>query len=135
MSATNALKYGVAGALVDMFAPGLSRGLGGIGGALFGLFKPDAQAMDRAYAPEQIGQQRIQPQGSSFDFPKIATIAMGAMTILPMIGEGLFRLSCFTNPMYLPSIWSTPFSPAGLLPMAWNQGLIPNWGMGAGFLY
>lgn len=147
MSIQNALQYGALGLATDLFTGGLTRGLGARIGFLYGLFQPDASQMDRVYAPAQAA--RGAPAQSSVGFPMAGTlfgargtetsaprgpswggIAAVAATILPVLAQA----ACFGAPLYVPSLWSTPWSPAGLIPSLWSRGVISNWGWSAGFL-
>lgn len=134
MSIGNALKFGAVGLAADLFAPMLTGGSGKWMGALAGLFSPDAGAMNQAYDPTRFGLGQLLSNLGSSGLGGITAALFGAATILPSLAQGLNSLACFTSPFFAQSIYSTPYSPAGFLPMAWNQGLIQNWGWSAGWL-
>ncbi|MCK6546910.1 hypothetical protein L6R52_13760 [Myxococcota bacterium] len=134
MSIGNALKYGAVGLAADLFAPMLTGGSGKWVGAFAGLFTPDANGMNQAYAPSSFGLGNLLSNIGNVGLGGITAALFGAATILPSLAQGLNNLACFTSPFFAPSIYSTPYSPAGFLPMAWNQGLIQNWGWSAGWL-
>lgn len=132
MNIQNALKYGAVGLAADIFAPMLTGGSGKVLGALYGLFSPDAGSMSQAYNPSLVGGQA--PTGQAWSLGKMAALMFGAATVLPAAINGLARLAPFSFPNYFPGIYSTPFSPAGLIPQMWQSGMIQNWGACAGWL-
>jgi hypothetical protein len=136
MSFGNILKYGAIGLAADLFAPAFTGGRGGFFGALAGLFTPNARDMAGAYQPNRFGLPSFDfLNTSSFTRGPLAMLAFGAASIFPALGNILNSpIGPFSLPGYMPSIWSTSLSPAGLLPMAWRSGLIRDWGATAGWL-
>lgn len=132
MGLRTAIQWGGAGFVADVAAPFLTRGLGAIGAFVAGLFQPEASDLDRAYDPAKSGATKEWSLGdiNLGGLGKTALIAFGAATILPRI-PFLGQMFLFSNPGFLSGI---PTHPAALLPLAYSRGLIPNWGMTAGWL-
>ena len=144
MSISNAIKYGALGMGVDICSGGMTRGIGMLAGALYGLFTPDAKEMDRAYDDRHRDEQH-----SSYDnLPmwtglfdnkdsegktgwsrgaKTAAIVAGALLLTSGRGLGIFGL-----PLYAAGL--LPYNLGGAIPLAWSSGLIKNWGWTAGLI-
>jgi hypothetical protein len=134
-----ALEFGALGMMADQFLAPITQGRGGFLGALIGLFTPDASDMDTASRRggglgileglfgNTFGRPEDPPATSRPWSPlaKVAAVALGA-TLFSTIGSG--------TPLY--GSWLaglTPYNLGGYIPLAWSNGLIPNWGMMAGF--
>lgn len=150
MGLNNLMKFGAIGLAADIFAGPLTQGQGLALGAITGLFAPDAQDMDQAYAGDRFnhlpkhflgfpmteglfgntqGGPR-DPAPSNNEWPGWAkTLAMGAGALL-MASHG----GNFTFPLYSFAAGLTPYNSGGLIPLAWSNGLIPNWGWSRGFI-
>lgn len=150
MGIQNALKFGGIGLMADMAAWQVTMGQGTILGAIAGLFTPDAQDMDAAYQGSRFhgGLERSvgfpmteglfgntqggprDPAPSKSEWPGWAkTAAVGAGALLFARNGGAFSF-----PLYTFAAGLTPYNSGGLTPLAWSNGLIPNWGWSAGFL-
>jgi hypothetical protein len=123
--------YPLLGLAADFLVPGATQGRGGLSGLLHALFTPSAQGMDSVYAPDRFGGSS--PAAMNSMLGKITAAVFGAATILPVIGETIFQINALRQG-FAPSIYSTPFSPAGFIPQLWNQGFIRNWGASVGTL-
>jgi hypothetical protein len=123
MNLGSALKWGAIGLVADFCAPFLTGGLGGVGGFVAGLFQPNARDFDRAYDSGRFGRSWSAPSASGWDIAKTAALTFGALTILPQL--------IFGAPLYSPR---NALLMTGALPLAWSNGLIPNWGWTAGWL-
>lgn len=142
MGLERAVRYAATGYLSDLFAPNVTRGPGTGLGFLTGLFEPDAFEMARAYRSESardrgalrsFGGFRISDHLFGTEAPASrSTAGVGALATALISAAILAPL--FSAPLYGFNIYSTPLSPAGLIPLAWSAGLIRNWGWLAGFV-
>jgi hypothetical protein len=153
MSIRNAINYGTQGLAIDAYTYGMTGGLPTKLALLYGLFKPDASDMDRVYQPERFKSEPTRTYYTGFnmfdqlfgqkssdshsgEWPtwlKFGAIAAGATLLLPMITRSAYFGGGLIPPFPM-SIRSTPLSPAQLIPLAWRNGYIPNWGLMAGLI-
>ena len=149
MGIGNAIKFGAAGLAADALAWHMTMGKGMFLGAIAGLFTPDSKDMGGAYEPDRFnsvsGRYAGFPmteglfgntQGGPHDPPptdkpwptwaKAAAIGVGAVLLG---GAG----GAFSLPLYGFAAGLMPYNTGGLMPLAWSNGLIPNWGWTAGF--
>ena len=151
MGIKNALTYGAFGLAADLLAgPFVTRGQGMFLGALTGMFTPDAKDMGEAYDPSRFrfggevgglgmfeslfghtqGGPR-DPEAAETQRPGLGTVGAVALGALALSNLG----SVFNLPLYGWAAGLLPYNSGGLVPLAWSNGLIPNWGWGAGLLY
>jgi hypothetical protein len=144
------MNYGMDGRATDTYLRGvLPPGLMTTIGALRGLFTPDAKAMGQVSNADRFGDELKTAFGGfpmfaelfgtnsksthASEFPtwlKYGALIAGASVLLPVISRAALGYGIGPLPR---NIYSTPFSPAALIPMLWNQGYIRNWGAMAGF--
>ncbi len=138
MGISNALSYGAMGLAADLFLPQLTGGRGAFLGGMAGLFVTDARDMDRAYQAPNFTGARL------FDgFPMLGDLFSGSQggprdpqparaggpSLLEVgavfLGTSLLsRVAPFSAPLF-----GLPYNTGGLLPLAYSNGLIGNWGM------
>ena len=150
MGIQNALKFGAFGLAADMFAWPVTMGQGMILGAITGLVTPDARDMDAAYEGDRFNTNPSHymgfpmteglfgnssggpqdPQATDKPWPgwaKTAAMAVGATMLMNNGGA-------FSFPLYTFAAGLTPYNSGGLIPLAYSNGLMPDWGWSAGFL-
>lgn len=151
----NALKLGLGGYAVDLLLYGMPNGLGLLGGAIVGLFMPDARSLDAVYDPAMsvgspasglglfdglFGSTEGRPQD-----PPARPQRLDAKTLLASgLAAALFsRVGGFSLPLYGAYLaGALPYNHGGLTPLLWSSGVIPpslgglwrGWGAMAGVL-
>lgn len=150
MGIGNAIKFGAMGLAADSFAWHLTMGKGMFLGAIAGLFTPDAKDMGGTYEPDRFNTVSSRyagfpmmeglfgnTQGGPND-PAPTTRSAGTLAKAAALGVGAMLLSgggsSFSLPLYGWAAGLMPYNTGGLMPLAWSNGLLPNWGWTAGFL-
>ncbi len=148
MGLQNVMNYGMRGRAIDAQTYGIFQGLPTTLGILRGLFTPDADGMSQVHDPKRTAGESKTTFGGfpmleelfgtnskgvhSNEFPtwlKYGALIAGASILLPVISQSALQSGLGPLPR---SIYSTPFSPAGAIPLLWRRGYIQNWGLWAG---